>query len=261
MLQDLTTLDALDFLPPEYRQKGSQRRALAWRVVVAAAFGVFFCSTAIFLHNHQTQMNSRLAEIEAQYALAVTHNAQGAEITAKLRAERASAELLTYLRHRWPCTQVTAAVMESLPDSITLTEWQISHEIVHHPGIGNTVPPDPKTAPWDKPSRQTRDLERLLHETTGQQHFILITGYATEASALHEYLAHLGTHPLFAKIELRSIENHPADLQATRQRGAHHFSAKAILRARHGQAIPNGPAAPGAAPTSGPLAQRGTTHE
>jgi hypothetical protein len=198
-----------------------------------------------------------LDQIQAKFVDAAGKNATLAGITARLHAERKSAELLTFLRHRWPHTQIMAAVLDPLPDSITLTEWHMGQETI--PGTaGPTVAlGETKQVPTDKASRRASDLKRLLDESATRQHFIALTGRAIDAAALHEYLARLGTHPLFLRIDLQSIENMPTDKGSTAATGTIHFTARAILRPGHGQSVSEKPATPAAPAGQGPLATRG----
>jgi hypothetical protein len=191
----------------------------------------------------------------------VGHNTKSAEVKTQLLAERSSAELLTFLRHPWPRTQIIAAIMEPLTDSITLTDWQILHETVHRDAVANAPPVDPKKLATDKPARRARDLARSLREIAEQQQFVFLAGHATEAAALHEYLARLGTNPLFLKIDLRSMENVIHDKSAGPMPGTFHFTARAILRPGHGQGILVKPTTPSVTLPSGPLAQQRSPSE
>lgn len=260
MAQSLTILSDIDFLPAHYRERGMQRRAYLWRMMVALLFLGFFTFTGLFQRNHHANVNTKLTDVESPYQAAAIQNAKFMEIKAKLSARRHSAELLTYLRHRWPQTQVMAAILEPLPDSITLSEWKIAHEAIHSPtpvaGPAAPVSSEAAVAPVDRAARHAADLKRLLQENENQQHFVLLAGHATDVAALHEYLARLGTHALFSKIDLRSIENVPADPKAGVADGTVHFTVQAILRPGHGQTTHDRPTLP-AAGGEGPLAQRG----
>ncbi|MBI3839454.1 MAG: hypothetical protein HY288_16160 [Planctomycetia bacterium] len=256
MLQNLANLNEIDLLPAEYRIRGVQRRTHVWRLLVILVFAWLFGSTTLIQHNQHASMRSKLAEVEAQYLQAAAHNTKSAEIKAQLQTERSSAELLTFLRHPWPRTQIMAAILEPLSDSITLTDWQILHEMVPR-GTALIAPPsDAKKPPTDKPARRARDLTRLLQENAEQHQFVLLVGHATEAAALHEYLARLGSNPLFAKIDLRSIENVIKEKSSGQPTGTFHFTARAVLRPGYGQVIPSNPTTPSNTFTSGPLAQQ-----
>jgi hypothetical protein len=261
VLQVLSNLNEVDLLPGDYRKRGVQRRAYLWRLMMAVMFTGFFSITAILQSNHHVQVRLKLAEVEAQYSQAAAHNTKSAEVKAQLLAERSSAELLTFLRHPWPRTQIIAAIMEPLTDSITLTDWQIMHETVHRDVVGNAPPLDPKKLATDKPARRARDLARSLREIAEQQQFVFLAGHATEAAALHEYLARLGANPLFLKIDLRSMENVNREKSAGAVPGTFHFTARAILRPGHGQGIPAKPGAPSVTFPSGPLAQHRSSSE
>jgi hypothetical protein len=256
VLQVLSNLNEIDLLPADYRKRGVQRRTYLWRLMVVVVFAGFFSSTALLQRNHHAHVRSKLAEIEAQYAQAVAHNAKSAEVKVQLQAGRGSAELLTFLRCPWPRTQIIAAILEPLNDSITLTDWQILHEPVHRDAAPNAPPPDAKKLANDKPARRVRDLTRMLRENAEQQQFVFLVGHANEAAALHEYLARLGANSLFSKIDLRSIENVIHEKNSAQRTGTFHFTARAILRPGHGQVIQSKPTTPSVTFPSGPLAQQ-----
>ena len=239
MLQNLSDLNEIDFLPPEYRKRRGQRRTYVWRLLVILAFTAFFGTTALFQHKHHAFVRSKLVEVDAQYAQAVAHNTQSAEIKARLQAERSSAELLTFLRHPWPRTQIIAAILEPISDSITLTDWQIVSETIQRGGVANAAPLDDKKVARDKPARRASDLARLMRENAQHQQFVVLAGHAAEAAALHEYLARLGANPLFSKIDLRSIENVVSTKPSNEAPGRFHFTARAVLRPGHGQVMPD----------------------
>ena len=233
----------LDFLPTQYRQRGVKRRTYTWRVAVAGVFAALFVLVAIFQQHHHQQVRQELADTESRYAEAVAHNAKFAKVQAQLQQHRHSAELLTYLRHPWPRTPVIAAVVAPLTDGITLTDLQIAHETVSRPTA--SMPPaaaETKPVVLDRPARLANDLKRLVGEHSVRQDFVLLTGYAVDASVLHEYLARLGTDSLFSKIDLLD-EHAPEGSAIESPRTAVHFNARAILRNRHGQVPPARPSA------------------
>jgi hypothetical protein len=255
VLQSLANLNDIDLLPDEYRTRCVQRRSYTYRSVVLLVFVAMFAGATLLQREHHARVRAQVVEVEAQYSQAAAHNLQATEVKARLQAERKSAELLTFLRHPWPRSQIMAAIAEPLTDAITLTDWQIVHENL--PGGGANLPPaDAKGVPTDKPTRRARDLKRLLQESAGQKQFVLLVGHASEAAALHEYLARLSANPLFLKIDLQSLESVSRERGQVPPTATHHFTARAILRPGYGQLPPSKPNTPSANPGSVPLAQR-----
>jgi len=265
VLQNLANLDQLDFLPEQYRQRGQRRRAYIWRGTVGGLFGLFFATTAFLQHNHHASVSAKLAEVEAQYTEAIAHNARFAEVQNQLRVHRTTAQLLTFLRHPWPRTQILAAVVEPLPESITLTEWHIRRDVKQQLAPPAHVPPhaqpaDGKPAPADHATRRANDFKQLLIEHGDARHVVHLTGYATEVTELHEYLARLNANRLFVKVDLNSIEHRPSDSSGDAWAGMHLFTVQATLRGGHGQCAPIKPAAPGVISGSMPVARKGETY-
>jgi hypothetical protein len=258
--QELTRLVDIDFLPAAYRQRSMQRRAYAWRVAAAVVIACFFAATSLWQRNHHESVRARLDAVEDQYTGAAAKNALLAEVTARFHAQRATAELVTFLRHPWPRTQILAAVLEPLPESIVLSDWHVGHETVQRTDSPSIALPEAKNVPPDKPSRQAADLKRLLFESGGQEHFVFLSGRAGDAATLHEYLARLDTNPLFARIDLRSLEHLKPDGSDVVAPGQVQFSVRAILAPGHGQILPPRPPTPATAPApiAPPLAHKGS---
>jgi Tfp pilus assembly protein PilN len=247
---ELRTLIEIDFLPASYRQRGVQRRAYAWRVVAALAIVGFLGATTLWLRDHHTAVLARLSEIDAQFAEAAKKNARLATVTAQLQAETKTAELLTFLRHRWPRTQILSAILEPLPAGIVLTELRTGHDPVVAAATSAISLPQTESEPTDRPSRRSTDLRRLLKESAQQQAFVFLTGQASDAATLHEYLARLGNISLFSSVDLKSLEHEPVRGGLDAATGAIRFTARLIVRVGHGQTIQ--------APTATePLARRG----
>jgi len=247
---ELKTLVEIDFLPVTYRDRGMQRRAYVWRVVAALAIIAFLGATTLWLHNHHAGVLARLSAVDAQFAEAAKKNARLATVTAQLQAETKTAELLTFLRHRWPRTQILNAILETLPAGIVLTELRIDHEPVKSARTPTISLPEAEAEPTDRPSRHAADLRRLLTECSQQRHFVFLTGQASDAATLHEYLAQLGNVPLFSRVDLKSLEREPTREGLDAATGPIRFTARSIVRAGHGQSVQ-------AAAATDPLARRG----
>ncbi len=257
MATELTALIDVDFLPLAYRQRSVNRRAYAWRVMAAAAIVAVFASTALWQHNHHKRVRAALAQVDAQYTQAALRSAQLTDVGTRLQVQHKVAQLLTLMRHRWPRSQVLAAVVNQLPDSVTLIECHLGHEVLPSTAPSAIALPQPNAPPPDEPTRRSHDVERLLREHNERRYFLSLTGHASDAATLHSYLARLGTCPLFAQVDLQSLENVPVDQSSAGRSPAVHFSVRAILRAPHDEVLnPAGSASPEQSIPS-PLARRG----
>jgi hypothetical protein len=252
--QELTMLVEIDFLPAAYRERSIQRRAYAWRVAAAVLIVGFFVAASLWQRSHHARILAKLAAVESQFADAAASNARLAQITTRLDERRKTADLLTFLRHRWPSTRIMAAVLEPLPATVVLVEWHVGSEARPADETPSIALPEAKTIPPDMAARRANDLQRLLHESSRQQQFVHLAGRASDAATLHEYLARLGASPLFEQVDLQSLEHVTSDPDAPAAESVR-FTVRAILRPGHGATLPSKPAAP--APSPAPLAQRG----
>jgi hypothetical protein len=248
----------IDFLPASYRQKCMQRRAYIWRVVAAAMILTFFTLAGLFQWNQQAQVRRELELVETQHADAMEMNAKFAEAAQELQTQQRSAELLTFLRHRWPRSQIIAAILDPMPESVRLSEWHIGHETIAATLTAQPpATPEAGAAPADKAARRAADLKRLLHESKTRQQFVLLSGEAGDAATLHEYLAKLGANPLFDHVDLRSLEHVLSpDKEMHDTIGRVQFTARAVVRSGHGPAPETKSNTPGETTTS-PLAHQG----
>jgi len=230
-------MQEIDFLPVQYRQKYARRQWRPWRVAVVTAFAVLLMAAVFGQRDRKRRAETELAAIVPQYDLAVGQNRRLAEIWTQLDAARNTAELLTYLRHPWPRTQLLAALLAPLPEGISLEELRITHETPQGRAVPerrpraenaleggqlNTLPP------------AARDLTRLREEFDKTKTVVLISGTTSDTAALHRYLGELGGTSLFSRAELDSLQsagNQPA--------GTLQFRATLVVRPGYGQ--PGGP--------------------
>jgi hypothetical protein len=247
----------IDFLPAAYRQKSMQRRAYIWRVAAAAMIISFFTVAALFQWRQQAQVKRELELVETQYADAVELNAKFAEAAKNLQAQHRWAELLTFLRHRWPRSQILAAILEPMPESVKLTECHIGHEALTStiPTPAAAAPVEAGAVPGDQAARRAADLKRLLQESARRQPFVSLSGEAGDAATLHEYLARLGANSLFARVDLRSLEHRTGDEASGDAVGRVQFTARALIRQEYTPSEGT-PAVPGE-PMTSPVARQG----
>lgn len=230
----------IDFLPIQYRREHVRRQAQPWRIIVAAGFVLLLAAAAFTQHRREQATAEQLQRIMPQYELAVRQRSQLAELQARLQQVRARAELITYLRHTWPRTQLLAALLQPLPDEVTFRQLQVlrrdppqrvADERRSRPGRKADDRPNEKLPP------ATRDLKRLRQQCDRAQTVVLLSGTTVESAALHDYLGKLHNAKLFSKAELDSIES-PEDGQGVAQQ----FGATLVVRPGYGQ--PDGPQNP-----------------
>jgi len=233
----------VDFLPAQYRQQHLRRRSQPWQAVVAMAFFALLVGAGFAQHRQRQRIESDLEAIEPQYQTALEQKQRLAELEGRLAEVRAEAELLAYLRHPWPRTQLLAAIVAPLPDEITLQQIQIRRAAPQQPsgerrtraGAQNEEKKVAGLAP------AARDLAELRQRLDGARTVVTLSGTTRQSAPLHRYLGELAEHPLIAKTELESIENVEGAAEPTLR-----FETTLLVRPGYGQ--PGGPTASGTGP-------------
>jgi Tfp pilus assembly protein PilN len=234
----------IDFLPIDYRQQHVQRRSQPWQIVVVLVFGLLVAVAALGQYHHKRRTEAELAAVLPQYDTAVRENRRLGEIQSQLHEARATAELLTYLRHPWPRSQLLAAVVAPLPDEITFNSVSIGREKSPLRASGEMPPRPDKVAEEEAAAKLTpaqRDLKHLREECDKTRTVIHISGVTNDNAALHRFLGSLTKCDLFAKADLESLGG-GAD---TKGDAAMQFRLTLVVSPGYGQ--PNGPAQPGKA--------------
>jgi hypothetical protein len=221
----------IDFLPASYRQMTVHRKANVWRLLAGGIFVALIGFSGIYQHMLRRQAVAELARTGLQYDRAQALVARQAELKRQLQLAAHEADLLTYLRHPWPTTQVLAAALEPLPDCITLQEIRL-FQGERPPAIAAAKPQTDaeKKASESRPAAQ-RDLETLRHDNEGRPRLLVLSGVTTNSAALQQYVLALGQSDLFLKTELSKLEADSAD-----QTGSMHFTARLVVRPGYGEA-------------------------
>jgi len=227
----------VDFLPVEYRQQHLQRQSRPWQLIAVAAFAALVGAAAVLQHQRRTRLEQVLAEVEPQYESIMRQDQELGETQTRLKTAESSAQLLTYLRSPWPRTQILAALLDALPEPVTLQQLQIANELLSNQREPETRPRAERKTDETRQKRlapAAQDLKQLRDESDRQRTVVHLSGIAQQSEALHEYLESIGKNSLFSKVDLESLENVPG------AGGGVHFSA--TLRVRPGYSQPDGPA-------------------
>jgi len=230
----------IDFLPAEYRYEHLRRRRQVWGITVMLTFVGLLAAAAWVQQQRYRKAQEQLDAVLPEYETAVAQSNRLAEIQSELKAARADAELYTYLRHRWPQTQILAALLAPLPDEITFCEVQISEEMPAEPVPTQRRSRTDREAEKEelaKLSPANRDLKQLRSECDPRQTTVSVSGVTSDSAALHHYLGALGQVDLFKEAELLSVETEESDKDAVLR-----FSATVTVRPGYGQ--PDGPGKP-----------------
>jgi hypothetical protein len=199
----------IDFLPDRLRvNRRENKTRLLWFAGVACCVIALGIASSL-QYATRRRLTADLALAGHAYYTAQIEIQQLARARAELDAVQDEAELLTYLRHPWPRTQIIAALLAPLPETVTLTELQIARETPVQTKLGRIqreVGPEGTGQQPDKRTPARRDLERLRQAVDELQTVVLLEGTTTDGAALHRYLSDLGQAPLFTSIELGLLE-------------------------------------------------------
>lgn len=226
----------IDFLPAEYRQRHARRRsgnqglAVALAVVAAVA-----CSGAWQTFRYH-QASRQLAEISPHYNDALEQSGLLAAKQLELQPEAAAAELVVYLHHPWPKSQILLAVVASLPEEVVLERLTIGRQSgetgrrpLGAPSASGAEGPAAATAP------AASDLAMLRARCDASPTIVSLQGTTSDSVALNQYLAQLKQSPLFSQVELHSLESVGTERQPL-------FEFQATIDVRPGYGQPGGPA-------------------
>jgi len=205
----VTTWNEIDFLPPRYREQHVQRRNFLWRVVVLGAYLGLLALGSVAQRAKLGNLQAELAQAQQQLTEAQQYAAQLAQTEQRLSRDRAAAQLVTYLQHPWPRTQVLAAILPRVPDSIYLTELRLYPLAQQSSSTPFWQRPTADRKDQDQPPAPPAlaDRQRLREERSAIITVVQINGVAHDQAVLHTYLQRLAEDELFSAVELISIES------------------------------------------------------
>lgn len=223
----------IDFLPDKYRQVEAQRYSQWWRVLVLVLFGGIICATKIGQGYQYRQVQAQLDDAVQHFQATQLESQKLAQLQQAIIARRAKAELLTYLRHPWPRSQLLASIAGPLPDEVVLERVRLQREAIRVEQTLVATPAQPGAPTVDTRSAIERDLERLRDETDQSRVVLFLEGTTRDDASLHRYLGRLARDPLLAENELTSLERDQKNLR---------FMVRVEVRSGYGQRRgPTGP--------------------
>ena len=131
----------IDFLPIQYHQKNAYRHAKPWQIIVVTSFLGLVVLVTISQYVHRRFVERELANLTPAYDMALGQMQQLANVQTQLKQMEKEAELITYLHHPWPRSQLLSALLSRLPEEITLQQLQITRELDN--SVVRIRPPSP----------------------------------------------------------------------------------------------------------------------
>ncbi|MBI1901784.1 MAG: hypothetical protein HYS13_11825 [Planctomycetia bacterium] len=231
----------IDFLPEGYRQKTVRRNDWLWRVLVVVAFVALIAAATWIQQVRRRSAEAQLAGAK-QSEEAVNFQLQTLRgLQEKLSAMRQHAELIAYLHHPWPRTQILAEALVPLPDSVRLEELHVLQSSADEPTgrRGQRYMPESLVSDRDleKLPPAVADLKRISRAGESVPVSVLLIGTTTDAERLLKYVGQLKKVRLFRNAELLTIESRP---EPGRDVESLQFRVRITVRPGIGQ--PGGPA-------------------
>jgi len=223
----------IDFLPPEYHQRRTQRHAKPWRHVIVVVALLVVAALASVQRVQRNRVQSELSVVVPLYDKLLADQKRLGELKTRLGGLRHDAALLAYLRHPWPKTRLLATLLDPLPEGVRLEQCTVARETPPPlPSPGDETRPRTSSEPKDlsKLAGAERDLHRLREEYDKTRTIIRFHGSADNAEVLHTYIGHLTKKPLFVRAELESLET-----VGTGETARARFRGVAVVRPCYGQ--------------------------
>ncbi len=223
----------LDFLPADVKQRRIRRHGRSWQVILIAAAVGLLIVVAIGQARTLRQIRERVARMEPERKMLDARQVQLDQLRGQLARAEAQAELLAYTHHPWPKTQLLAAALSSLPDTVVFSAIRIARQ----PPPGQTSAARASGASQEELAKlepAQRDLKRLQQECDSDVVAITLEGTTTDGIELHRYMDRLNHVPLLDKVALNSLES-------TNEAEGAKFHFQALLTVRPGFGQPGGP--------------------
>ncbi len=199
----------IDFLPPEYHQRRTQRHAKPWRHVIVVVALLVVAALASAQRVQRNRVQSELAVVVPLYDKLLADQKRLGELKTRLNGLRHDAALLAYLQHPWPKTRILTALLDPLPAGVRLEQCTVTRETPpQQPAVGDETRPRTSSEPKDaaKLAGAERDLHRLREEYDKTRTVLRFHGSADNAELLHAYIGQLTKNRLFVRAELESLE-------------------------------------------------------
>lgn len=226
----------IDFLPQRFRDANAQRKRKLWSAVVVVVYAGLLCTSGFLQTKRQGALRRELAGAQQQQTLVMGQQTRLATIQAELKQSEARANLIAYLRHPWPRTQILAAVVTPIGTGISLEELRIERQEGIQAARPRVALANSSEAKPDDRAAAQRDLENLRGTCDASPVVVTIKGSAEDVALVHMYLGRLGTDAIFSRVDLMNIDGQDPQ----QQRGtACRFTARVVVRPGYGQ--PNGP--------------------
>jgi len=231
----------IDFLPQRYREEHARRQAGWWRLALIVLFGGIVATASVVQFSYRSMVRSQLAQVQPLLAKARATEAHLAQLrTQGQQLERVS-RLYATVEAPWPRTQILAAIVHPLGESVALEEIHLSHRAAEAPPAESSeidlgLSPNTADGRTDEESLPPAERDRrALHKQLYQRHCVVhLTGATSRQPDLHAYLERLERSPLLSRVELLGVDSVTVDKSPHSLR----FTAEIFVRPPLGQRAP-----------------------
>ncbi|MCH2126514.1 MAG: hypothetical protein MK165_17115 [Pirellulaceae bacterium] len=214
-------MKAIDFLPDRYHNRRVLRQKRWWRLLVLCLFGISLSVTAYRQSRLEHNLRIKVGEIDTAYQQALVAKRSLDDLQLCLNEEEDCARVYAFLKKYWPKTQIVAAMVADIPDTIKLDELQLYEMRGHDVDFQAAALSDEENR--ERGIQVT--LERLTNRASQSNLHIRVDGITTNVHELHDFIKALNRQRLLADCELASLNSVTDSLQ----KGISRFSIKGCV--------------------------------
>ena len=190
----------IDFLPESYHQRRHSHQKTLWRRSLLAVFLALIIIGSLGLKGTNARLQAERDSLQANARAMHAKLGNRANFQQQIVRLDAEANVITLLRVNSSPTRVLAAISESLPRFVTLTEFRLAREKlntrVDSPAAPNPTAAEAQTAPAEL------DLARLRESSAETVLVASIKGLAPDDIAISKLLAALHSTGFFSDSQL-----------------------------------------------------------
>ncbi len=189
----------IDFLPASYREVRRRHRNRIWRRSIVVIFLTLVTLSTVRQREIQHELQSKKETLEKHIQQMHEQLQDPAQLTQQIELSDLRADLLAGLLLDESPAQLLAITSHSLPEYVSLNEFQFLFEKV----AGKEKPTNvkQKKAP-EKVVPEKLDLEKLKQHRTDEQLVLLVQGIAPDHLSISDYMSNLDRLGVFKAIDL-----------------------------------------------------------
>ncbi|PHS16987.1 MAG: hypothetical protein COA78_03335 [Blastopirellula sp.] len=196
-------MQSIDFLPEKYKQRRIRKRVGFLRIGIFSIIVLCVCGTALFQLVRLGSLKLEIASLEAEYSKVTEIQKNILELESKNQTQINQAQLLTFLRHPWPSSQIMSLVAETKTESLYFNEMRVFRQSETKK---KALFPEDKDTNKDKLPAAVQDLLELQKDLRGKEIVINISGICNDTTQLYDYLSKLNQSDLVHRAIVDSVE-------------------------------------------------------